>query len=55
MSYQVTYLSKSGEKKFFSVPLANSVTEAMAETMANITDLQLHPNRIISVIYGGNQ
>ena len=55
MSYQVTYLSKSGEKKFFAVPLANSVTEAMAETMANITDLQLHPNRIISVIYGGNQ
>ncbi len=55
MSYQVTYHSKSGEKKFFSVPLASSVTEAMAETMANITDLQLHPNRIISVVYGEDQ
>lgn len=55
MSYQVTYHCKTGEKKYFSVPFANSATEAIAETMANITHLQLHPNRIISVIYGGNQ
>lgn len=55
MSYQVTYHSKLGEKKTFSVPFAENVTEAIAETMANITDLQLHPNRIISVIYGGTQ
>lgn len=55
MSYQVTYHSKTGERKSFSVPLASNVTEAIAETMANITDLQLHPHRIISVIHGEDQ